>query len=100
MDTWERTQEIVGQFNADAVQLGPQFTSICAVHDSLSEQTATQGVGLLDAQALLQLFASMVDTAAQANHWSEEDIQTFLDSIASALRQAHAAGSEAPWPLL
>lgn len=100
MSTWAKVEETVSRFSAETAQLGPQFTSICAVHDALGEQTATQGVGLLDAEALLQLFASMVDTAAHANNWSVADVQTFLDRVSSAVSQAHAADSSAPWPLV
>lgn len=100
MHTWSKIEETVSRFNADVSQLGPQFTSICAVHDALSEQSVTQGVGLLDPEALLQLFASMVDTAADANQWSMDDAEAFLGRVSAAVRHTREASDEAPWPLL
>lgn len=99
MPTWSDIEEIVGRFNADAAALGPQFTSVCAIHDALSEQTATQGVGLLDPVALLQLFASMVDTAAIANHWDADDVEAFLRQVSQAVALSRSAESGTPWPL-
>ena len=100
MHTWTKIEETVGRFNSEITQLGPQFASICAVHDSLSEQSATQGVGLLDPEALLQLFASMIDTAADANRWSMDDVDRFLQSVSAAVRHTREMGEDAPWPLL
>lgn len=100
MPNWTDIQEIVARFNADAAQLGPQFTSVCAIHDALSEQTATQGVGLLDPVALLQLFASMVDTAAAANQWTVEQVDAFLTQVSQAVARSRSAGDETPWPIL
>ncbi|MBD5559449.1 MAG: hypothetical protein HDQ87_03685 [Clostridia bacterium] len=100
MDTWTKIEEIVRRFSEEITQLGPQFTSICAVHDSLNEQSATQGVGLLDGGALLQLFASMTDTAADTNQWTMEEVDEFLAHVGEAVRLARSEGSEAPWPLL
>lgn len=96
---WAQIREIVNRFNQDVARVGPQYTSACAVHDSLFEQTVSQGVGLQDADASLQLFASLVDMLAYENRWSMEQIEQFLDSIAAAIRDTSAKGSADP-PLL
>lgn len=96
---WAQIREIVNRFNQEVADVGPQYTSVCAVHDSLFEQTVSQGVGLQDADASLQLFASLVDTLAHENRWSMNQIELFLENVAAAIRDTSAQGGS-DMPLL
>ena len=79
-------EEIVNRFSQSIAEVGPQCSSLCAVHDALAEETVTQGVGVQDEQALLQLYASLLTQSAIDCGWTYEDVKNFLGSILEALQ--------------
>lgn len=89
-DRWNKIEDIIENFCQDIAAVGPQYAALCAVNDSLFEQSASEGVGLQNRSALHQIFANMLHTAARENDWSIEDIEAFLDEVVAALRTTEA----------
>lgn len=79
-------EEIVNHFSQSIAEVGPQCSSLCAVHDALAEETVTQGVGVQDEQALVQLYASLLTQSAIDCGWTLHDLEVFLTGVFDALR--------------
>lgn len=82
----DQIEQIVNNFSKSISELGPQYSSVCAVHDALAEETVTQGVGVQDERALLQLYASLLTQSAIDCGWSIDDLEIFLSGVFEAVR--------------